>query len=158
MSAKQVIESKYFKVVAITGGIFLVALFSFAMGVKVGFHKASFSVRFGENYERNFLGGPEGFDGKKMPRMGKMMGLDDRGMRNPHGVAGEILSIAGDTLVIKNRNNQESSLRVDDKTIINRARQTLSLGDLVTGDSIVVVGTPGDDGIVLARLIRVFAR
>jgi hypothetical protein len=158
MSAKQVVESKYFKAVAITGGIFLVALFSFALGVKVGFHKATFSVRFGENYERNFLGGSEGFDGKKMPRMVKMIGLDDRGMRNPHGVAGEILSIASDTIVIKNKDNQESSLRIDSSTIINRAKQTLAVSDLATGDKIVVVGKPGDDGVILARLIRVFAR
>ena len=158
MSAKQVVESKYFKAVAITGGIFLVALFSFALGVKVGFHKATFSVRFGENYERNFLGGPENFDGTRMPRMAKMMGLDDRGMRNPHGVAGEILSIVDDTMVIKNRDNQESTLRIDDSTIINRGKQTLAVSDLATGDEIVVIGKPEEDGIILARLIRVFVR
>ena len=160
MSAKQVVESKYFKVVAITGGIFLVALFSFALGVKVGFHKAAFSVRFGENYERNFLGGDMRDGRPPLPGFARMMGPgpDDRGMRNPHGVAGEILSIASDTIVIKNRDNQESSLRIDDKTIINRAKQTLTVSDLATGDEIVVVGKPGDDGVILARLIRVFAR
>ncbi|MBP9727879.1 MAG: hypothetical protein KBD27_00715 [Candidatus Moranbacteria bacterium] len=153
MSVKQVVESKYFKVGAIVGGVLLVALFSFAIGVKVGFYKASFSARFGENYERNFLGG----DTRPMPPFGKMMN-DGWGMRNPHGVGGEILSIAGDTLVIKNPENQESSLRVDDKTIINRGRQTLALSDLAIGENIIVVGRPGDDGVVVARLIRVFAR
>ncbi len=157
MSMKQVIESKYFKVGAITGAIFLVILCSFALGVKVGFYKASFSGHFGENYERNFLGG-EFRDGRLMPRFGKMMDSDDRGMRNPHGVAGEIISISGDTLVIKNPDNQESSLRIDDATVINRGKQTLALSDLVIGENIVVVGKPGDDGVISARLIRVFKK
>lgn len=158
MSVQHIVESKYFKVGAITGGIFLVALVSFALGVKVGFYKASFSARFGENYERNFLGGDFREGRPPMPGFARMMDSDDRGMRNPHGVAGEILSIAGDTLVIKNPENQESTLRVNDKTIINRGKKTLALSDLSVGERIIVVGKPGDDGMIFARLIRVFTR
>lgn len=152
MTLKHVVESKYFKVAAVTCGVLLVALISFAGGVKVGLHKAAFSARFGENYERNFLG----MSPSRGQGMMSRFDADDRGMRNPHGVGGEILSIAGDTLVIKNRNNQESSVRISDATVINKGSETLKLENLVAGDRIIVVGKPGDDGVVAAQLVRVF--
>jgi len=156
MSVKQFIESKYFRVAAITGGVFLVVLLSFAVGVRVGLHKALFSTHFGQNYEQNFMGGPEGRGGRMVPPFGKMMDTDNRGVRNPHGVGGEILSISGDTLVIKDRNNQESSVRISEATSINRGKEILALQNLVVGDRIIVVGKPGDDGVIIAGLVRVF--
>lgn len=156
MSFKQLSESKYFKMAAITGGVLVVALLSFALGVRVGLHKALFSTRFGENYERNFLGWPEGRNGRMMSSFGWMMDADDRGVRNPHGVSGEIISLSGDTLVLKDRNNQESSIRISPTSSINRGQETITADKLVVGDRIVVVGRPGDDGVIVARLIRVF--
>lgn len=156
MSVKQYIESKYFRVVAIVGGVFLVALLSFAVGVRVGLHKALFSTHFGQNYERNFMGGPGGRGGAMIPPFGKMIDANDRGVRNPHGVGGEIISISGDTLVIKDRNNQESSVRISEATSINRGKEILALEHLGVGDRIIVVGKPGDDGVIIAGLVRVF--
>ncbi len=156
MSVKQLVESKYFKVAAITSGVFFIALLSFALGVRIGLHKAFFSTRFGENYERNFIGGPENWDGRMMSGFGRMMKNDDRGVRNPHGVRGEIISISGDTLIIKDRNNQESSIRVGSTTSINRGREVVALNTLTVGNQIIVVGKPGDDGVITAELIRVF--
>lgn len=153
MSVKQIIESKYFKIAAIVSGILLVALVSFATGVKVGLHKALFSARFGENYERNFLGGSDGRDGRGSERMNKMV---DKGMRNAHGVAGEILSIGESTFILKDRNNQENTIRLNESTIINRGKETVDLGSLVVGDRVVVVGKPQDDGVIAAHLIRIF--
>lgn len=153
MSATQIIESKYFKAAAIVSGILLVILISFAAGVKVGFHKALFSARFGENYERNFLGAPD----VRGDRDGRMMNRAvDKGMRNAHGTAGEILSVSGDTVVIKDRNNQENTVSISDATIINRGKETLVLGDLVVGQTIVVIGKPQDTGVIAAHLVRVF--
>lgn len=159
MSVKQITESKYFKVAAITCGVLLVALTSFAAGLSVGSHRALFSARFGENYERNFLGGPDTPDIQPLPTPGSMMDpREQKGMRNPHGVGGEILSISGDTIVIKDKNDQESSIRVSDATIINRGKETITVGDLVMGDKIVVVGKPQDDGVIDAHLIRIFQK
>lgn len=157
MSVKQITESKYFKVAAITCGVLLVALISFAAGISIGSHRALFSANFGENYERNFLGSPE--DIRPAPPLGGMMDpKGQKGMRNPHGVGGETLSISGDTIVIKDKNDQESSIRVSDATIINRGKETIALGDLVVGDKIVVVGKPQDDGVIAATLIRIFQK
>lgn len=157
MSVKQITESKYFKVAAITCGVLLVALTGFAAGISVGSDRALFSTHFGENYERNFLGGPEGT--LPTPPLGDMVDpKGQKGMRNPHGVGGEILSISGDTIVIKDKNNQESSIRVSDATIINRGEETITLGDLAVGNKIVVVGKPQDDGVISAHLIRIFQK
>jgi hypothetical protein len=149
MPVSNITESKYFKAAAIVTGVLLVALFSFAVGVRVGLHQAFFSERFGANYERNFLGGPEW-------RGDPMTDPLNRGMRNPHGAGGEIISIAGDTLVIKDRNNQENPIQIGERTSINRGRETLAPGGLAVGDRIIVIGKPGDDGVIVAELIRVF--
>lgn len=160
MSLKQIAESKYFKVAAVVCGVLLVSLVSFAGGVKVGSHQALFSARFGENYERNFLGGPDRSDERGnfgMPKMNKMMDRAvDKGMRNAHGVAGEILSISDAVLVIKDRDNQENTVRINESTIINRGKETVELSTLTVGEKVVVVGKPQDDGVVAAHLIRVF--
>jgi hypothetical protein len=52
----EIIKSKGFKLAALAVAFILVALVSFAGGAKVGFRKALFSCRWGENYERNFMG------------------------------------------------------------------------------------------------------
>jgi hypothetical protein len=156
MSLQHLTESKYFKVAAITSGVLLVALVSFAGGMHVGFRKALFSSSFGANYEQNFLGFPD--DRPPRPTSSMMDPVGEKGMRNPHGLSGEILSISGDTLVIKDRNNQESTVHVSDATIINRGKETLTLGDLMNGNKIVVIGKPQDTGVIDAHLIRVFQK
>ncbi len=156
MSLQRLTESKYFKVAAISCGVLFVALVGFAAGLQVGFHKALFSSSFGANYERNFLGLP---DDRPVPTMGSMMDpAGEKGMRNPHGLSGEILSISGDSLIIKDRNNQESTVHVSDATIINRGKETLTLSNLMTGNKIVVIGKPQDNGVIDAHLIRVFQK
>lgn len=156
MTMPKIVESKYFKGAAIVCGIVLVALISFAAGVKVGVHKALFSARFGENYERNFMGG-EGRDGRNMPPMKKMMDkVTDKGMRNAHGVAGEILSVNDNTLIVKDRDNQESTIRMSEATIVNRGKDTVDMSTLTVGERIVVVGKPQEDGVIAAHLIRIF--
>jgi len=80
-----------------------------------------------------------------------------RGFRNAHGIAGEIISITDNKIVLKDRDGQENSIAVDDKTLIKRGRDTISVNELKNDDRIVVMGKPGDDGTVSADLIRVFA-
>ena len=151
-------RSKKFKIAALAVGVFIIALVSFAGGVFVGFHKARFSYKFGENYERNFVGGPfqgpEGMMGRG-PR-GMMGNFEGRGFRNGHGIAGSIISISSNTIVIKDRDGQENTITVGDQTLIKRGRDTISVNDLKNDEQIVVMGRPGDNGTVNADLIRVF--
>lgn len=146
----EIIYSKPFKIAALLIAFFLVALISFAGGMAVGFHKAKFSFRWGANYERNFMGppmrGPFGF-------FPKMMG---RGFRNANGLAGKIISITDDKLVIKDRDSKENTVKVTKKTIIKDRGEDLKINELKKDDTVVVLGNPSDKGVIEADLIRIF--
>lgn len=158
MDTKEIVKSKKFKIAALAVGVVIIALVSFASGVLVGFKKARFSYKFGENYERNFIGGPfTGPMGMMGPRpRGMMPDFEGRGFRNAHGIAGDIISVADNKIIIKDREGQENTISVDDKTLIKRGQDTVSLNDLKNGERIVVMGRPGDNGTINADLIRVF--
>jgi hypothetical protein len=155
-----ILKSKSFKVAALVVGGVLLVLVGFAGGVAVGLHKAKFSYKFGENYERNFLGRPfAGPMGDMMNGPGGrdwMPNFEGQGFRNAHGVAGTIVSVANNQIVIKDRNGQENTVTVSNKTLIKRGPDTISVNDLKNDDRIVVMGQPGDNGTVNADLIRVF--
>jgi len=160
MNIQETMQSKKLKIAALFVGVIIIALVSFAGGVVIGFHKARFSYKFGENYERNFVGGP--FQGQQ----GEMMGRGQRGMmgdfrgqdfRNAHGLAGTIISITDSNLIIKDKDGKENTIAVTDKTIIKRQRDDIRISDLKQDDQVVVMGSPGDNGVINADLIRVFA-
>ncbi len=153
MSVKHLVASKYFRIGAAVVGLFLVSILSFAGGVTVGFRKAMFSTTFGEHYERNFLRGLGDREDGPM----RMKKIDGKGMRNGHGIAGEILSLSGDSIVIKNKDNQENTVRINEGTLINRGRDTIAIGSLSVGDRVVVIGKPMEDGVIAAHLIRIFS-
>ena len=164
---KEMIQSKTFKIISITIGIFLVLIIIFGAGVAVGFRKAKFSNDFGKNYEQNFMGsrfndfrgGMMGGELRGGP--GDMMGLardfEGRGLRNAHGLAGTIISIDNNNIVVKDRDNKENTVTVNDQTLIKSQQDNLKVGDLKVNDQIVVMGNPSDNGVVNASLIRVFA-
>jgi hypothetical protein len=151
---KELIKSKKFKIAAGIVGSFILALVIFGAGVAVGIHKARFSYRFGENYERNFMGprdrGPMGGP------MGFFRDMEGRDFRNGHGISGSIISIADNTIVIKDQENKEISIAVTDKTVIKDNRSDIKIADLKQDEKIVVLGKPGDNGVINADLIRVF--
>ncbi|MFH0929902.1 MAG: hypothetical protein V1814_01480 [Candidatus Moraniibacteriota bacterium] len=157
MNIQETMKSKKFKIAALVVGAFILVLVSFAGGVAIGFHKARFSYKFGENYERNFTGhGPaEMMDGRGS--RGMMGDFEGRGLRNSHGIAGNIISVANNQIAIKDRNGQENTISVSDQTLIKRGQSTISINDLKNDEQIVVMGKPGDNGTINADLIRVFA-
>jgi hypothetical protein len=158
MNMQEISKSKMLKVAALAVGGILVVLVSFAGGVAIGLKKARFSYDFGKNYERNFVGGP--FQGPGMmdrgPR-GMMPDFEGRGFRNGHGIAGTIISIVDNKIVIKDRDGQENTITVSDQTLIKSGQNTIKISDLKQDEQIVVMGRPGDNGTINADLIRVFA-
>lgn len=158
-------NSKKFKIVIGIVGSVIVALVIFACGVAVGLHKARFSYQWGQNYERNFMGSGRDFSHNTMSRgergleggiMGFFRDIDEKNFRNAHGVAGTIISIADNNLIIKDRDNKENTVAISDKTIIKHNMDDLKITDLKAGDQLVVMGNPNDQGVVSADLIRVF--
>lgn len=139
-------SKKYQWIIVITGGL-IAALFVFEAGVFVGYHKASFSYRWGENYERNFGGPRGGFFG------GHMMMDDD--FVNPHGTFGKILKIELPQLTVEGNDGKEKIIQIGDDTIIRRVRDIVSGADLHVGDNIVVIGEPNAQGQIESKLIRI---
>jgi len=156
---EKILKSKKFIIAASIVGVFIIAVSSFAMGVCVGLRKARFSYGFGENYERNFMGPRSKINGPAGP-MGmireKLKDFEGKGFRNGHGVAGTIISISDNSIVIRDKDGKENTIAVSDKTIINLGRDTVKIGDLKNDEEIVVIGKPGDNGVINADLIRVF--
>lgn len=151
----ELIKSKKFKIAAGIVGSFILALFIFGAGVSIGIHKARFSNDFGRNYEKNFMG----------PRLGGPMGgpmeffrdMEGRDIRHGHGIAGKIVSISDNTIVIKDPENKETSIAVTDKTVIKDKGADIKISDLEQDEKIVVIGKPGDNGVINADLIRIFS-
>jgi len=163
---KNITSQKYFKTILWGIGGLIIILGTFAAGISVGLHKARYSYQWGANYERNFMGvpprgmmgsggpmGPGGFGGGPGGMMGNFEGRD---FRNGHGMAGAVVSVNGNAIVVKDRNNNENTVNVSDKTIIKSGSNDLKITDLKADEHIVVMGTPGDNGVVNADLIRVF--
>lgn len=125
------------------------ALIIFAAGISVGIRKARFSEKFDRNYERNFappMGGPMGF----------MHEFGGRDFRNAHGIAGKVISVTDNNIVIKDYEDRENTITVTDGTIIKRGRDSIKITDIKNDDRIVIMGRPGDNGAIEADLIRVF--
>ncbi len=147
---------------AIVVGLIILVSVSFAVGVAVGFKKARFSYEWGKHYERNFIGmqdkrakmdRPEPSD---LPMNGLMRKFDGRDFRNAHGLVGTIISIADNKLIVKDQDNKENTVEIKNETIIKSGRNDIKIGDLKINDKIVVMGRPGENGLLSADLIRLF--
>lgn len=143
MNSNAILQSKTFRNVLYVIGIVLAALLIFRAGISVGYRKANFSYRWGENYHRNF-GGPRG---------GFMRGMRGDDFANPHGAFGKIIKLELPQITIQDR-DAEKIVIVDDNTVIRRFRDTVEPKDLRLDDFVVVVGSPNGQGQVEAKLIR----
>lgn len=159
MDEKEGMQSKTMKRTTVVIGVLLVAFVSFAGGLAVGFHKARFSYAFGENYERNFMGRDRdevGGEPRMMP-FGAPRNFDGSGFRNGHGLIGEVISLSGHSVVVKDPSGKENIVALSDETLVRGGRDEMKIVDLQTGNKIAVIGKPGDDGTVNADFIRVLS-
>jgi hypothetical protein len=163
---KKITQSKYFIAALGALGSLIAGAVIFGAGIYVGEHRAKYSYQWGANYERNFVGGPGrmgdvrnpgGFGGVEDGRpMGMMGNFEGRDFRNGHGIAGTIVSISDNNIVVKDRSGKENTITVTDKTLIKTGQADIKITDLKADDNIVVIGNPGESGVVNADLIRVF--
>lgn len=156
------LRSKIFKVLLIAMSIAVLLLLSFKAGEFVGYKKARFSYRWAENYHQNF-GGPQnglmrGPMGRFIPphMAGVMRDIEGKDYMNAHGVSGAILKINDNIIVIQGQDGIEKTILASNSTIIKKYRETTAFGDLKITDTIVVIGSPNDNGQIEAKLIRIF--
>jgi len=145
MDVKEFIKSRIFMIMALSLGVIAILFLTFNAGMYVGFRKARFSYQWGENYHKNFAG----------PRGGFFRDFGGKDLIDANGVAGQIIKIDSQTLVIKGRDNVEKIVLVKDNSVINRLREIIKLSDLTVDDNIVVIGEPNDQGQIEAKLIRI---
>ena len=141
--------SKGFRLVAMAIVILVVLLAVFQAGRFVGFRQAIFSGHLGDNYYRAFEDSGRGMMGNPGPHS---FWSDD--LPNGHGAAGKIIKINLPNIVVLGPDNIEKVIKVDDKTLVRRFRNTVKASDLSVGDFIVVIGTADESSEIAAKLIR----
>lgn len=153
---KNIIQSRGYKIGAIALAAVLALFLVFFAGMRVGFHKAGFSYKWGENYNKNFTG----------PHGGTLRGafrdFNGKNFINSYGAAGRILKIDSPTssgqtdLVIKGDDGVEKIVTVKPDTTIVRLRETAKFSELKINDNISVIGSSTEDGKIEAKFIRIF--
>ena len=145
-----VFKSKAFKIV---GGVILfliILLITFSFGVHIGFEKANFSYNWRDNYNNNIL--QHGME----PPFNERFKDQNMGFINSNGSAGEIIMINNDgSLVIKDIDNTEKIVIIDDDTTIRMFNQNVGKQDLKVGQKVVIIGEPNSSGEIEAKLIRI---
>lgn len=149
MDCNKILQSKAFKIfLGIIFGLMIFA-FIFGLGMFVGFKKANFSYKWGENYQRNFAG-PRGGFFENFSR--DFMGGD---FIDSHGIIGQIIKIDGSDIIIKDRDGVEKVVTTSGTTSIRRLNEDIKITDLKVDDYIIIIGNPNDFGKIDAKLIRI---
>ena len=149
---KKFTNSKPLKVAIITIVILAIASFVFQAGVFVGFHKASFLFKNGDNFYNVY--------GKNSGMMG---GRGEMHMNNflrdeyssAHGAVGKIVKISLPNIVVLGSDGIEKNILTDKNTIVKLFRDNSSAEKLTIDQNIAVLGSPDAQGQIVAKLIRV---
>lgn len=144
INIKEFSQSKLFKKILCGIGIAVVALLIFQGGVFVGYHKAGFSYRLGDNYHRTF-----GEERDRFP-----MGMHQGDFTDAHGSIGKIIKIDLPTFILEGQDGIEKIILVNADTTIRQFRETIKPTDLKINDLVVVIGSPNTQGQIESRLIR----
>ncbi len=147
MSFNKFVQSKTFQIITWAIAGFIIIFIVFKLGILVGYKKASFSYRWGENYHRNFAGPRGGFFGDFIS--------DKKDFIESHGVFGQVIKIDKESIIVKSRDNIEKTIIAGEKTSIVKFRKTVKLTDIKPDDHIVALGGPNDIGQIEAKLIRI---
>ena len=142
---KEFTQSKSFQGALVGIGIAIVALLIFQAGMFVGYRKAAFAYRFGDNYYRAFGDrGPRPFH---MPLGGEFI--------EAHGAVGKIVSINLPTFAVTGPDDVEKVVLIGDETRIRHFDTDLSASDLKIDDFTVILGSPNESSQIEAKLIRI---
>lgn len=129
--------------------IIIVAIGALIMGGGVGFWGG---MKYQENkqpaFSRQFTGG-QNWQQHKNVNNGTTTG--NRGSFRP--VAGEIISVDGDSITVKMNDGSSKIVLLTDKTEVNKA-ETVSKDELKTGETVSVFGSENSDGSVSANNIQ----
>jgi len=153
---KDILKSKPFKISITVAIIMMLSLLIFKLGVYVGFQKANFLYKWRDNYNNNITHRDNNYIGP--PFNYRQDELMERGFINSNGSAGEIIKINEDySLIIKDIDNTEKIVEINDNTAIREFKNEVKKEDLKIGQKIVVIGEPKNSGKIEAKLIRIMS-
>ena len=147
MKTEEIFQSKILKVAAVALLCFIILGFVFGLGIYVGTKKADFSFKWADQYHRNF-GGPQG------GFFGEFTGTGDD-FTNTNGVFGQIIKVDTGSITVKDKDNIEKIILVNNETSIGIQRKKIKLSDLKIGVYVIILGSPNSNGKIDGELIRV---
>ncbi len=142
---KEVLNKSKVKWASCILGCLIVALLIFQAGMFVGFKKAGFSYRVGEQYFRQMNGRPND----------QFMGMNRGDFENSHGAIGKIISISLPSVIISDKDNTEKTILISSSTDIRKFKDSIKPEDLKINDFVTVIGNPNDKAEIEARLVRI---
>jgi len=145
MKLEDLHNSKIIHRVVASIGIIIVILLILLIGINIGERKAGFAREFGNNFQKNFMG----------PNNGMIETGFNRMMPGGHGAIGEILSIKLPQIIISGPDNLEKTVIVTASTTIRKSQDNIASSDLKTGNFVVIIGEPNQNGQIEAKLIRI---
>lgn len=150
---KDVLKSKAFKISIIIILVIMLSLLTFNLGVSVGFRKANFFYKWRDNYNNNV----SPISGCMEPPFNERFNESaERGFINSSGSVGEIIKINEDfSLIIKDFDNTEKIIILNENTAIREFKNQVAKEDLKIGQKVVIIGDPKESGKIEAKLIRV---
>ncbi|MDB5204185.1 MAG: hypothetical protein JWP09_213 [Candidatus Taylorbacteria bacterium] len=141
---KEVSRSKYFNLALIAVALVVWTGLILQLGMIVGYQKASYFFKSGDNYYKN-LRGP-----KPMP-----MGLNDNDLPRSHGAIGKVLQVSLPEILIEDKDGAEKTIIVGSSTIIKKLEGPAEANSISIGDYVVTIGNPNGDAKIEAKLIRI---
>ena len=142
---KEFLQSAAFEKSVRILGILLIALAIFSTGIAVGYKRAEFSYQWGRNYSGNMMD----------PHSMMAPFAHDADDVTPYGAIGSIVSVRLPEMMIKGPYEDEKIILLKPDTAIRRMHAVASTSDLVAGEQIIVIGSPDQQGIIEASLIRI---
>ncbi len=155
LNSKDFFQSKAFKIIFIGIAAVIVLLLVFFLGELVGFKKADFSYKWGDNYSRNFAGTRFSFGSG----IAGIMDARGQNFMPGHGTFGTVIKVENSSstpdIVVQDQNNSERVILITKDTIIEKFRDIINIYDIKVNDHVVIIGSPDNSGQVEARLIRI---
>ena len=149
IDSKKIIESKKFQAAILTVVTLAVVFGVFQAGVFVGFHKASFLFKSGDNFYRAFGGNNDRLIGS----MGMGMFRDEN--TGGHGAVGKVIKVNLPNVVVVGSDSIEKNVIVNENTVVRQLRNTSGVESIAVDQYISVLGTPNDQGQIVAKFIRI---
>jgi len=143
---KNMTKSHKLKMIIYIVAGFVILLFVFQAGMFVGFEKASFYNKIGENYFHEING-----------NQNSIAGIQRGDLESAHGAVGQIVQLKLPLIVIADRSGIEKTIQIASTTQIRDTDGDEKVDNLKMNDFVVVFGSPSSstDPILLARLVRI---